>query len=479
MALCGFTLFLTSNALTLWGSLPLSDLTGLSMLEILWYWSTPQVMSLGVTFLMVLLARHLKRTSIAVCASMLAGGISAAGYLILLAMGNGAMFDNRLITVVAMLFGVGNGGFYILWAYCFSSFDEHEVMKVVLAALAIFPLVMFLLYVLAIPALARGTVAVCLSTALLVACLVGKPLGQMDGIDGERVSRRAMPQYREAFRTMRGSLLCVAAIGFVVAITRTLALSRSASTDLVGIVALAGVSVAAILLAVVWFTLKHPFSLSAFYRVVFPVIATTLLALPFLSDRWAMLISALVYLVFSIVSSLIMFSGIQIAHRTDTDPLLMFGILAGVMYVSLGIGTVVGASQYADTGTTGVALVALLSVYFLSMGVIAMQNKRLNGEVDMGDDAKLVAMDELATGADAPLLLQRCTQLAHRYELSAREVDVLELLVRGRDVPYIAKSLFISENTVRYHSKNIYRKLDVHNKQELLTLFEGARERNT
>ena len=43
---------------------------------------------------------------------------------------------------------------------------------------------------------------------------------------------------------------------------------------------------------------------------------------------------------------------------------------------------------------------------------------------------------------------------------------------KGRDVPSIAKQLFISENTVRSHSKSIYKKLDIHSKQELLDLLE-------
>ena len=48
----------------------------------------------------------------------------------------------------------------------------------------------------------------------------------------------------------------------------------------------------------------------------------------------------------------------------------------------------------------------------------------------------------------------------------------LLLLAKGRDVPSIAKQLFISENTVRSHSKSIYKKLDIHSKQELLDLLE-------
>ena len=48
----------------------------------------------------------------------------------------------------------------------------------------------------------------------------------------------------------------------------------------------------------------------------------------------------------------------------------------------------------------------------------------------------------------------------------------MELLVRGYSGPAIAEMLFISENTMRTHSKRIYAKLDIHKKQELLVLID-------
>ena len=39
-----------------------------------------------------------------------------------------------------------------------------------------------------------------------------------------------------------------------------------------------------------------------------------------------------------------------------------------------------------------------------------------------------------------------------------RETDVLELIMRGRDVARMSETLFVSENTVRSHCKNLYRK---------------------
>jgi DNA-binding CsgD family transcriptional regulator len=48
---------------------------------------------------------------------------------------------------------------------------------------------------------------------------------------------------------------------------------------------------------------------------------------------------------------------------------------------------------------------------------------------------------------------------------------VLRLLVTGRGRVRIAENLGISENTVNSHVQQLYRKLDVHSRQELLDLF--------
>lgn len=52
------------------------------------------------------------------------------------------------------------------------------------------------------------------------------------------------------------------------------------------------------------------------------------------------------------------------------------------------------------------------------------------------------------------------------YSLSERELEVLKLLSDGKSYQEVAKELFISPKTVRSHTDNIYRKLNVHSKVE-------------
>jgi DNA-binding NarL/FixJ family response regulator len=50
--------------------------------------------------------------------------------------------------------------------------------------------------------------------------------------------------------------------------------------------------------------------------------------------------------------------------------------------------------------------------------------------------------------------------------LSAREREVLGMLARGLRNKEIAHRLFISDCTVKFHTRTIYRKLDVANRTE-------------
>lgn len=67
-----------------------------------------------------------------------------------------------------------------------------------------------------------------------------------------------------------------------------------------------------------------------------------------------------------------------------------------------------------------------------------------------------------------------CDSLSQTFGLTGREREILGYLARGRSLPYIRDALVLSKNTVGTHVRNLYKKLDVHSKQELLDLVEQA-----
>ena len=67
----------------------------------------------------------------------------------------------------------------------------------------------------------------------------------------------------------------------------------------------------------------------------------------------------------------------------------------------------------------------------------------------------------------------RCQIAAQKYNLTERESQVLNLVARGYSVKKISETLVIAENTVQSYIKVIYRKMDVHKKQDLIDYIAG------
>lgn len=114
------------------------------------------------------------------------------------------------------------------------------------------------------------------------------------------------------------------------------------------------------------------------------------------------------------------------------------------------------ASMISLIGIAFIAVVALLSA--IRWGVAGDERK----DDDAAPAAKLVnySKEDLRTNS----------VLVERYKLSEREMDVLILILSAYSASRIAEALFISNNTVKAHTKNLYSKLGVHSKQELLDL---------
>ncbi len=70
------------------------------------------------------------------------------------------------------------------------------------------------------------------------------------------------------------------------------------------------------------------------------------------------------------------------------------------------------------------------------------------------------------------MLIQRYSQrkslIAADFELTKRELEILEHISKGLTYDQVSDRLFISYGTVRKHVENIYKKMKVHNKVEAI-----------
>jgi len=75
-------------------------------------------------------------------------------------------------------------------------------------------------------------------------------------------------------------------------------------------------------------------------------------------------------------------------------------------------------------------------------------------------------------------MLERLSERPDTRGLSSRQLEVLEELALGRSNDEIARRLFISTNTVKFHLRTIYERLGVHNRVEAAQLLASQRVRS-
>lgn len=474
----GLSSVLLIGVLTIWGGLPLGALTQLELSGILKFWSIPLSIALGLTLGAVLLKRTPPSRRFCTAVAVAAGIVLFCSFALINAPSAGLprVLSTILSSVAA---GVGYGLFSLVWQDVLSRLSFDDITKTLLLSLALGSV-----EYLALSGLLGGSLQaafpflVVVSSALSVLALRAQ---DESGVEAAQPDGRGFGM-RGLAKEVASPLLCVCAIAFAVALTRTITLDGIDNSDMVNFVASGCIIVVSLILYAGWCfpggerTAFGKLGILRLYRVFFPVIVTALLALSIVGEVLALAVATLAYVLFSFVAVFMMSTSVSIARHHGLWSPHVYGMFAGATYFAFAGATALGAWVYhpRSFGTATLPVVVLVVFYILAMSYAAIQARKRNGEgraADAADrDAGAQATAAAATVVDE--VAQRCAIVAEEAGLTKRERDILLVLARGRDVPSIAKQLFISENTVRSHSKSIYRKLNIHSKQELLDLLD-------
>lgn len=99
--------------------------------------------------------------------------------------------------------------------------------------------------------------------------------------------------------------------------------------------------------------------------------------------------------------------------------------------------------------------------------------KHLDSKTFLEALAGLQRGEAALTGKSVKVLMNRLarpstlnTQLKSRIVLSDREIEILRLVAKGHSNAIISVEISLSENTIKYHIKNILQKLHAHNRTE-------------
>ena len=138
-------------------------------------------------------------------------------------------------------------------------------------------------------------------------------------------------------------------------------------------------------------------------------------------------------------------------------------IIMGIGFSALMLGVLCGKTIADSTLTISNQGISVfpLAVICIMLIILPILHKSLSGILKSGRPATVSAAQE--HGAGVPMAGE------YMKLLTEREKQIVELLLKGRTCKLIASDLYVSENTVKTHIKNIYAKLGIRRKSELFT----------
>ena len=218
-----------------------------------------------------------------------------------------------------------------------------------------------------------------------------------------------------------------------------------------------------------WIYAQHKtISISRMCQIALLFIITALVLLSFLNGENSSFASAATTCARTSIIILLWLILALLAHRSSLHPYVVFGVGWALYMLSITAGMLIGDA----IGTEALIndSLALNLVYFLVVSTILIFTFRNEGRAKLfSEEAVATTANQNNTENDA--LYQK---IANQYNLTKREFEVMQYICKGRSKGFIAKDLMISENTVRGYAKNLYAKLGIHSRQELLSLLENA-----
>lgn len=168
---------------------------------------------------------------------------------------------------------------------------------------------------------------------------------------------------------------------------------------------------------------------------------------------------------------------VETSRFSQINPIWLIGYQGGVYFVGLLLGLVVFGS-----GAMLAPMLPHAPYASLMLGVVACSYMQISANyqaypfepvIETTPEAIAISQEITERNGQRKTLYQKKRQYAcEMYSLSPREREILTTLLKGRDAKYIMDTFYISQSTAKTHIYNIYRKFDVHSRQELLDFIE-------
>lgn len=227
-----------------------------------------------------------------------------------------------------------------------------------------------------------------------------------------------------------------------------------------------------LVIAVTWFTARMS-KLNNIYRAVLSVMVITLIIFPFVqgaSLSVAGLLGSLGYELFNIICFVIIADFAEHASVPKVRALTVgricyfWGMFFGnVLSVYLAMNSLYKDKSLFTTLCLGaVIILVIVTTVVFSEAEILSKSSPQNG----------TAKKNMIMPSAEDIFEHKANAIASRYNLTPRETEVFMLLSKGRSNKLIEERLVISAHTVDSHVTHIYRKCDVHSRQEIMDMIE-------
>lgn len=205
-----------------------------------------------------------------------------------------------------------------------------------------------------------------------------------------------------------------------------------------------------------------PFDFPLFWRVVMFVLAGGVMLVAVAPE--GMFVSVFFRAVPGVLIPAVWLTVCDIANRCRAASLTVIGFGLGVYCLASFSGAAMSAFDAAslDQGVLGAILLFLL----LLVSGLCLETR----DPDIRTIFSRLRDNEVPV-VEFASVDQRCSNLGSANGLTNREIEVMQMVCKGRSRTFIAEALFISENTVKAHVGHIYAKLDVHSRKELQQLI--------
>lgn len=153
----------------------------------------------------------------------------------------------------------------------------------------------------------------------------------------------------------------------------------------------------------------------------------------------------------------------------DRNPCRVLGIGLSANILGIMLGSLFSIHiMYTDNPGLNPTLLAL-TIVCISLVLLPLLHKHLSALLK--GHVYLVPISHLPTRKE----IDQLETLSKFAKLTAREHEVTELLLQGKTYKNIGNELVISENTVKYYIKNIYSKIGVNSRDELIDLLHKVK----